>query len=122
MCWVIVNDFADDTVAMRGSQSDVLESLFVRGRHYGISTIVATQKFRLLSPVLRTIATALFCFRFRSKQDQDACIDEVSAVIDKKTLMRSYTETTNPQYGFLFIDLQAPPDRVCWSRFDYVLK
>ena len=40
---VVVDDFADDAKFTR--QSKLLHSLFTRGRHNSISTIVSTQKF-----------------------------------------------------------------------------
>lgn len=119
---VIVDDFADDTQIMRGARGDTLKTLYVKGRHYGVSTIVGTQKYRLLSPVLRTQATALFCFRLRSKQDLDAFIEETSAVLDKKRLMQLYKEATSIAYGFLYVNLQATSaEEMFWLKFDYPL-
>lgn len=116
---VLVDDFADDVKVTRGPRGDTLKTLYVKGRHFGISTIVGTQKYRLLSPVLRTQATALFCFRLRSKQDLDAFIEETSAVLDKKRLHQLYKEATDAAYSFLYVNLQAKTlEDMFWIRMD----
>ena len=64
---IIVDDFADSPDFSR--QSKLLHSLFTRGRHSGISTIVSTQKFAAIHPIIRVNATELFVFRLRNYQD-----------------------------------------------------
>jgi hypothetical protein len=54
---VIVDDFADDPSVSRHSK--VLHSLFTRGRHNSISTIVSTQKFTAVASIIRVNATFL---------------------------------------------------------------
>jgi GTPase SAR1 family protein len=81
---VIVDDFADDPRMSR--QDRLLHSLYTRGRHAFISTITATQKYKALSNVIRVNATALVVFRLRSLAEQEAIVEENSAVYDKKTL------------------------------------
>jgi len=54
---ILVDDFADDPSFSRSSK--LLHSLFTRGRHSMISTIVATQKFVAIHPIIRTNATEL---------------------------------------------------------------
>ena len=58
---IIIDDFADDSSFSR--QSKLLHALFTRGRHSQISTIVATQKFTALHPIIRVNASELFVFR-----------------------------------------------------------
>ena len=45
---IIIDDFADSPEFTR--QSQLLHSLYVRGRHNMISTITATQKFNAIHP------------------------------------------------------------------------
>ena len=102
---LICDDFADQPSVVR---KGILDTLFVRAsRHFNILTIVATQKYRLLSPVLRVNATALFVFRLRNRGDLSAIIEENSALLDQQTLMRFYHRATQDPYGFLFISLSA---------------
>ena len=65
----------------------MLHSLYVRGRHNMISAITATQKFNAIHPIIRVNATELYVYRLRNLKDLDSFIDEVSAVLDKKTLL-----------------------------------
>ena len=48
---VIFGDFADDTNFTRKSQ--LLHQLYIRGRHYMVSTITSTQVYKQLSPIVR---------------------------------------------------------------------
>ena len=79
---LIVDDFADDPSFSRNSK--LLHSLFTRGRHSGISTIVSTQKFAAVHPIIRVNATDLIVFRLRNYQDTAMFIDELGGLVDKK--------------------------------------
>ena len=61
---IIVDDHADDPAFSRNSK--LLHSLYVRGRHSMISTLVSTQKFVALSPLIRVNADSLYVFRLRN--------------------------------------------------------
>ena len=79
-----MNDFADDPSFTR--QSKMLHSLHVRGRHNMINTITATQQFSAIHPIIRVNATELHVYRLWTTKVLDTFIDEVSAVLDKKSL------------------------------------
>ena len=79
---IIVDDHADDPAFSRNSK--LLHSLFTRGRHSGISTIVSTQKFAAIHPIIRVNATELIVFRLRNYQDTQMFIDELGGLVDKK--------------------------------------
>ena len=102
---IIVDDFADDPMFSRKSQ--LLHSLFTRGRHSGISTVVSTQKFTAIHPIIRVNATELLVFRLRNFKDLEAFVEEVSALIDKKTLLEIYNIATEEPYSFLYVKLNA---------------
>ena len=102
---IIIDDMADDSSFSR--QSKLLHSLYTRGRHACISTVTATQKFTAISPIIRVNATELYVYRLRSGQDLDTLINEVSALIDKKTLLNIYKQCTAEPYSFLYIKLSA---------------
>ena len=72
-----------------------------------ISTIVATQKFVAIHPIIRTNATELYVYRLRSQKDLDAFLEELSALYDKKTLLRLYQHATEAPYSFLYVKLTA---------------
>ena len=102
---IIVDDWADDPSFSRNSK--LLHSLFTRGRHSSISTLVSTQKFAALSPLIRVNACSLYVFRLRNYQDLAMFLEEVSAIVDKKTLLQMYKKATDEDFGFLFVKLNA---------------
>ena len=102
---IVIDDFADSVEFSRHSK--LLHSLFTRGRHSQISTIVATQKFTALHPIIRVNASELFVFRLRNYQDLECFINEVSALIDKKSLLEMYNLATNEPYSFLYCKLTS---------------
>ena len=72
-----------------------------------ISTITATQKFNAIHPIIRVSATELYVYRLRNMKDLDTFIDEVSTVLDKKTILELYHLATSEQYSFLYVKLTA---------------
>ena len=78
-----------------------------RERHSGISTICSTQKFTALHPILRVNASELIVFRLRNYSDLITFLDEVSALIDKQTLLQIYTTATEEAFSFLYCNLVA---------------
>ena len=104
---VVVDDFADQPSFSRNSP--LLNQLFVRGRHNSISTIVGTQKFNALSPLIRVNATELYVYRLRNYKDLETFVEEVSAVVsgDKKLILEIYNMATSAPYSFLFVNLRA---------------
>ena len=95
---IVIDDFADDPSFSRHSK--LLHSLYIRGRHAMISTITATQKFNAIHQVIRVNATELYVYRLRNQKDLDTLIDEVSAVLDKKTLLNIYKNVLNSLIPF----------------------
>ena len=51
------------------------------------STLTATQKSNAIHPIIRVNATDLYVYRLRKLKDLDTIIDEVSALLEKKTLL-----------------------------------
>ena len=102
---IVIDDFANSVEFSRHSK--LLHSLFTRGRHSQISTIVATQKFTALHPIIRVNASELFVFRLRNYQDLECFINEVSALIDKRSLLEMYNMATNEPYSFLYCKLTS---------------
>jgi hypothetical protein len=102
---IVIDDFADSPEFSRHSK--ILHALFTRGRHSQISTIVATQKFTSLHPIIRVNASELYVFRLRNFQDLETFLNEISALIDKKSLLEMYKLATSEQYSFLYCKLTA---------------
>ena len=102
---IVVDDFADDVSFSRSSK--LLHSLFTRGRHSQISTFVATQKFNALATILRVNADTLYVFRLRNYSDLNTFLNEVSAIVDRKTLLQMYKKATDQDFGFLTVKLTS---------------
>jgi len=101
---VVVDDFADDPRFSRNSK--LLHALFVRGRHSQISTIVSTQKFTAIHPIIRVNASELYVFRLRNYSDLQTFLDELGGVVgNKQTLLEMYIEATLLPYSFLYCRL-----------------
>jgi hypothetical protein len=103
---VIVDDFADDPSFSRHSK--LLHSLFTRGRHNSISTIVSTQKFTAVAPIIRVNATFLCVYRLRNTKDLETFLEELSALVPRKELLEIYHLAVKDPYSFLYINLVAP--------------
>ena len=106
---VVVDDFADEPAFTR--QSKILHALFTIGRRNSISTIVSTQKWSALAPIIRINAVELFIYRLRNFKDIECYLDECSALYDKKTLLELYNTATSEPYSFLYIKLTEPDKR-----------
>jgi hypothetical protein len=102
---VVIDDFADDPTFTR--QSKLLHSLYTRGRHNSISTIVSTQKFAAIHPILRVNATSLIVYRLRNNKELESFLEEVSGLTGKKELMAIYKLATEEEYSFLYVNLAA---------------
>ena len=102
---MVIDDFADSPEFTR--QSTLLHQLYIRGRHQMISTITATQAYKAISPIVRKNMTDLYIYRLRNQADLDAIVEEVSAVYDKKTILKMYQFATAEPYSFLYIRLTA---------------
>ena len=114
---IIVDDFADDPKFSRHSK--ILHALYTRGRHNSISTITATQKFSSTAPIIRVNATELYVYRLRNYNDLQTFIEEISALIDKKTLLEIYNLATSEPFSFLYVNLRAKKkNNIFHIRFD----
>ena len=102
---IVVDDFADDRSLVRNSQ--LLHSLYIRGRHTAISTITSTQVYNLISPIIRKNATNLYVFKLRNAKDLEALLEELSALYDKNTILEIYWTATEGPRNFLYINITA---------------
>ena len=101
----MIDDFADSPEFSRNSK--LLHGLYTRGCHSQILTVVATQKFNALHPIIRVNASDMFVFRLRNSQDLNTFLEEISALVDKATLLEMYKLATREAYSFLYIKLTA---------------
>ena len=105
---IVIDDLAD-TVDHKAQL--LINQLFIKARHYGISTILSTQKLRLplVTQAVRVNITALFVVgKLRNQSDLwDGIIYEYSALVDKAKLLAAYRQATDVPFGFLFVNLMS---------------
>ena len=117
---IVIDDFADDTNFTR--KSTLLHQLYIRGRHYMISTITSTQVYKQISPIVRKNMTHLFIYRLRNYGDLESIVEELSAIYDKKTLLQIYHEAVSEDYSFLYVNLmQKDKSKMFLQRFERYL-
>ena len=115
---VCLDDMADTPQVHKKTGDGILDTLFIRGRHYCISTWVSTQKLRLMPSAVR-VNTMFYCvFRLRNQLELDALVEELSAMLPKEVLYGMYEEATREKYSFWFVNLRAPKEDMFWVRFD----
>ncbi len=105
---IIVDDFADSPNVVHSnsgaaSGGSMLNTLFVRGRHLACSTLIATQKLRLISSTIRVNVQFMLVWRLCNRLELQSLLEEISAVYDMKTLERMYQMATDEPYSFWYI-------------------
>jgi hypothetical protein len=105
---VICDDFADQPAVMHASSGgdsggSMLNTLFIRGRHMMISTLVSSQKLRLISPTIRVNVQFMCIWRLRNRLELQSLLEEISAVYPVKTLEEMYQMATDEPYSFWYI-------------------
>ncbi|CAE7477747.1 FV3-083R [Symbiodinium natans] len=77
---IVLDDHADNPAVHRKMGDGVLDTLFIRGRHFCINTWVSTQKLRLMSSAVRVNVMFYCVFRLRNQLELDALVEELSAM------------------------------------------
>ena len=105
---LILVDIADNPRIARYSR--LLNRVYVRGRHNGISVITSVQKFNALNTLIRVNAT--FFYKVRKFKEIELLQDELSALPRRSKLQDSeealykvYEIATSEPHSFLYINL-----------------
>jgi len=115
----IIDDFADRYDIMHAA-SNILSTLFIRGRHFGSSCWLSSQKLTAISPVARVNFRFMLVWRLRSAREIDALVDELSALYPKRILYDMYETAVQEDHSFLFVDMVAKrKDDMFHVRFEY---
>ena len=64
---IIIDDFLDNQKFLRRTPD--LDMLFLRGRHYYISTFISIQKYKGVSQVIRLNINDMYLFKLRNYAD-----------------------------------------------------
>jgi hypothetical protein len=93
----------DDCVFSFKKGDTHLDTLFVKGRHYNITPIVLTQKFRLLSQSIRSNGDYCFCARVINNKEKEAIYQEFNDGRNKNEFY-SLLDGATTKHGMLVID------------------
>ena len=116
---LIVLDDLGDTNAPAALK--LINLLFLKGRHWGISVILSVQRLKLplLTVAARANATCLWVWKLRNNADLwDGLIWEYSALAPKEKIMAAYRAAVDSPFGFLTIKLNAQdPNKMFMNGF-----
>jgi hypothetical protein len=117
---LVCDDWADDPVVVHRSEG-ILQTLFCRGRHAGISVFCASQKLRALATIVRVNARNLLIWRLRNQKEIVALLEELSAIYPVETLHQMYTQAVEDQpFSWWYINLIAKEKtRMFFIRFEH---
>ena len=113
------DDFPDSGDKVMHSSTNVLTSLFVRGRHLGCACWLLTQKLKVLSLIIRTNFCWVLCWRPRSAVERDQLLGELDALLDKHVLMQIYLKATAEKHSFWYINLLNEQDSMWFKNFEH---
>ena len=119
---IVIDDEADSGYLNKKTGNSVVDTLFVRGRHFQISTLVSTQKLRLVSNAVR-VNSQFFCiWRLRNQLEKDSLLEELTALVPKPQLEAMYEAAVAEPYSFLYIYLLNPLEKMFHIRFERVFQ
>jgi GTPase SAR1 family protein len=118
---IIADDQLANGISSRGT-TNVIDELFQRGRHAGISVMISTQKYRSLNNNIRLLnVTNLTVFSSTNKVDIDAIADEHSGILDKKAMLAVMKNHLMGKYDFVTFDYnESPMNRLKDSNFKQI--
>ena len=125
---VILDDVSDNPAITRNSK--LLNSLFCRGRHSEISTLVSLQKSSTVPPIIRVNISHLFYYKVGNYKEIEILQDELSAIVrsdnlheSKKIICKIYETATGEPHSFLYINLlEKNPDKMFMKNFSQYLQ
>ena len=120
---VILDDVSDNPAITRNNK--LLNYLFCRGRHSGISTLVSLQTSSTVPPIIRVNISQLFYYKVKNFKEIEILQDELSAIVrsdnlheSKKLIYRIYETATDEPHSFLYINLlEKNPDKMFMKNF-----
>ncbi len=115
---VLVDDFADQGDKVLHSSTNVLTSLFVRGRHLGCACWLLTQKNRVVSLICRTNYCWMLIWRLRSAKEREQILEELDALMDRRVLLQLYMRATDEKHSFWYINLLNEKEGMFYRNFD----
>ncbi len=103
-CLTIIDDFSDRPDVMHAA-GNILTTLFIRGRHFGSSCWLSSQKLTAISTVARVNFRFMLVWRLRNQREVMALMEELSAVYPIDVLHNMYeTALQDEDHSFWYIN------------------
>ena len=113
----IIDDHADNPIMH--SATGILTTLFIRGRHFGSSCWLSSQKLTAISTVARVNFRFLCVWRLRNQKEIIALMEELSAIYPVKVLHEMYETAVAEPHSFWYINLvQKRKEDMFYLRFE----
>ena len=115
---IVLDDLGDtsDPAALK-----LINLLFLKARHWGISTLLSVQRLKLplMTVAARTNATCVICYKLRNQNDlMEGLLYEYSALASKEKIMAAYRQAVDRPFGFLVIKTNAQdPNKMFMNGF-----
>ena len=102
----------------------MLATLYLKGRHFFVSSLCSVQKLKAVNTVVRSNSTALFIGRLKNATElMDGIVREFSAIVDPKTLLAMYHRAIGyAPYSFFYIDLSKASGPKFFINFEVELR
>ena len=97
----ILDDLVCCNSAVNRNKTTLLDRLFMMGRHYKISLIITTQKYKQLPPTMRVNASHTIAFALSNITERKSFLSDHSHI---KTIEQKYDIATAKPYHFLYIN------------------
>ena len=115
----VIDDFSDRYDVMHAA-ANILTTLFIRGRHFGSSCWLSSQKLTAISPIARVNFRFLLVWRLRSAREIDSLMEELSALYPKQVLHAMYETAIEDDHSFWYIDMVAKrKESMFFTRFEH---
>ena len=109
---MLADDVAGVGDRVMHSSTNILTSLFVRGRHVGCACWLLTQKLRVVSLICRTNFCWMLIWRLRNSKELITILEELDALVDRKVLNDMYRMATSEKHSFWYVNLLNEQDQM----------
>lgn len=104
------------------SKMNVIDEIFIRGRHSHISCIISTQKYVALNQNIRKLnASAITVFSETNSSDIKQIAEDHADLMDQKELMELFKQNLKQKYSFITIDTKREyKERILDRNFNVI--
>ena len=98
----------------------ILTTLFIRGRHFGSSCWLSSQKLTAISSVARVSFRFLCVWRLRNAREIQTLMEELSALYPPQVLHEMYEAAISDEdHSFWYINLVARKEDMFFVSFEH---